>query len=55
VYVKSRKATLGSSEVSTMIFMRDYETRLDFLEIGMRKPRVLQGYPDTNYVGDLDQ
>ena len=38
-----------------MIPMRDCETRLDILETGMGNLRILQGYINADYVGDLDQ
>ena len=48
VHVKSRKATLGSSEVDIEMSTRDYNARLE-------KLRILQGYADVDAVfgGDL--
>ena len=37
VHVKSRKATLGSSEVGATISARDYKIRLDISEVENRK------------------
>ena len=37
------------------IFVRDCETRLGVSEIGCWELRLLQGYVDADYAGDLDQ
>ena len=43
---------MGTSEVGAKISARDYETRLG---VSNGEPRVLQGYVDADYAGDLDQ
>src|SRR3954465_50689 len=50
VHVKSRKATLGGSEVDIQMSTRDCDARLG-------KPRTLQGYTDVDVVfgGDFGQ
>jgi len=46
---------LRSSEVCVTIFARDCKTRLGISEIENGNPRLLQGYVDADYAGDLDQ
>jgi len=40
--------------VGAMISTRDCETKLGVLEIENGEPRLLQGYVEADYVGDLD-
>jgi len=55
VHVKFMKATLGSSEVGARISARDCGLGLVFQRLKTGKPRLLQGYIDADYAGDLNQ
>ena len=41
--------------MSATISTSDYEISLAFQILKTGKPKILQGYVDTNYAGDLDQ
>ena len=41
--------------MGAMISTRDCENRLDVSEMETKNPKVLQGYVDADYAGDLDQ
>ena len=41
--------------MGAMISARDCEVRFGISEVENRKPKVLRGYIDADYAGDLDQ
>ena len=49
------EATLESCELGATISAMDWRLGMVFQRLKIEKPRILQGYVDAYYAGDLDQ